>query len=207
MPQDAGHAEVECTVAESPVEGDGGVAQRAIRDRDRYVVETVVDDLMPNEDGQRISTDLALDVDHVDLLLVIQPLVAAGNVLEHRDVDGGNPILTRSAGENLTQRYRTFSKNRSSSLPWRSGRAGAPRRRQGQASASRWATASRRGWELQSEASGRGSSENGICSGCGGSRVVGRTCAGNTQGSQKQQEHSEGEGYYSEAIRRVPVGR
>ena len=47
MAQLAGGAERQHLAADAPVENDGGVAQRAIGDRDRDLANRVVGDLVP----------------------------------------------------------------------------------------------------------------------------------------------------------------
>ena len=70
MPQLAGRSDVENPAVQAAVEGDGGVAQGTIGDRDRQTSYLVVHDLMPDENLPGIASHLAVMLEENDGLAV-----------------------------------------------------------------------------------------------------------------------------------------
>src|SRR5690606_3455854 len=111
IPHDQGAVAQVASVAESQhflvhfaAEDDGAVTQRAIGDEDRLTIQHVIDDLMPEHNGKRVSACLALDFQHDDGRLRLQPVVCPLHRLEEWTINWWDAIRRRTAGYDLVIR-------------------------------------------------------------------------------------------------------
>src|SRR5690606_21247029 len=111
IPHDQGAMAQVASVAESQdflvhfaAEDDGAVAQRAVGDEDRLTIQHVIDDLMPEHNGKRVSACLALDFQHDDGRLRLQPVVCPLYRLEEWSVDWRDAIRRRTTRDDLVIR-------------------------------------------------------------------------------------------------------
>ena len=102
MAQEPGHAELQHGPIYFALVDDGGVAQRAVRHRDRHAADDVVDDLVPDQDAQRIGAGDAVD-DQADHRLGAGEPILAGDSQEFGGVDRPDAVLGDTAGEHVRE--------------------------------------------------------------------------------------------------------
>src|SRR6266851_956783 len=143
----ARRAEIENPVPHRAFENEGGIAKRAIGDSHGRFPDTIVHDLMPDQDAQGIGPRVAANGERDDRLCIADAASpsgcnAIGEPLEARRVDRWNIVPARPARLNLLQRDSVLREVRAgplrspaSRLDWSSARGradgrGDKRRRQ-----------------------------------------------------------------------------
>ena len=98
-----GRSEVERPRADPSIEDERGVAERTERDSDRDAGDAVVDDLVPDQDLDRIGSH-AITNGELDYRLARLQKADAGDTQEAGVIDRGNPVLARPARLELGKR-------------------------------------------------------------------------------------------------------
>jgi hypothetical protein len=91
-----GRTEIEDMRRDAPIEDDGRVAQRAVGDRHWRATHHIIDDLVPDQDPQRIGAGVPADLE-ADHGLVGGSLLVLTDGFEDRMVDRRNAVLRRAS--------------------------------------------------------------------------------------------------------------
>ena len=98
----AGGTEVQHRIADPAVVDDRRIAERAEGHRDRDAPDRVVDDLVPDQNLERVGAVVIAD-EEADHGLGIGQILDLGGGGEERIVDRGNAVLGRTAGDDLVE--------------------------------------------------------------------------------------------------------
>lgn len=96
-------AEVQKLTVEPAVIDDGRVAQGTKRDADRHTANRIVDNLVPNQDAQRVGLRLTID-DQPNNRRCVHKFLFRGDLDEFVVVDRWNPVFRRTARKELIKR-------------------------------------------------------------------------------------------------------